>query len=164
MLFTVRTGSIVEDEVTRVDAVRYLQGVTGHGILSTLFLAGAGLLAFLGRVGAGRLAVIVAYGIALNGVSIYAWNRLRDYFRSERTRAADPGSGRELTPHRLSPETRAQLIGGFVMAGGLVAFLLFVLGAIRWLGLEYAIPVLAAGLAVGNLGALGRAYYTATRR
>jgi hypothetical protein len=50
------------------------------------------------------------------------------------------------------------------MAGGLVAFLLFVLGAIRWLGLEYAIPVLAAGLAVGNLGALGRAYYTATRR
>lgn len=150
--------STVAEEVTRVEEVHYLEGASGHGVLSLAFLLGAVVLAAVGARGAGAMAVVVAYGVALNGLSIFAWDRLRLYFAGvAEAREADDGATRDLTPHRLSAEMKAELLAGFTMVGGFTAALGVGLAIFRTVGVRVAIILAVGALAVGNVGALARA-------
>lgn len=145
----------MEDEVVRLEAVQYLQGATAHGIASLGFLAvSVGLLSY-GAWGLGVVTTVVAYGIALNGLSLYVWDRLQAHFTS-RTDSPSSASERTLTPHRLSPETKADLLGGFVMVGSFVIMLGVASAVLRWFGGRTAPLAAIAALAVGNVLALGR--------
>lgn len=148
----------MEDEVTRVEQVTFLEGATGHGVVSTLALAGAALLLALGQRGMASVAVAVAYGIALNGLSIYGWDRIRA--RAEAAFARDGEPERELTPHRVSAEMKAELVAGFALVAGLIALLglLVVVSRITDTGTVLVLAMVALGL--GNLLALAVAYRT----
>jgi hypothetical protein len=147
----------MDDKVTRVEAVTYLQGVSGHGVVSTLFLSLTAGLAAIGRWGTAMLTVIVAYGVAANGVSMYAWDAVHARIRPP---AEDDGPDRELRAHRLSAETKADLAGGFVIAAGIVGIAAVGTVAVRYGGLDGRTAVILAGgaLAVGKVGALLRQY------
>jgi len=153
----VRTG--MEDEVTRVESVTELRGVSGHGAASTLFLSLRAAFAVVGQWGAATLTLIVAYGVAANGLSMYAWDEVRARVRAT---ADDAESDRKLTVHRLSPETKADLLGGLVIAVGFVAVVTVVTVGFRYVGLGGRTAVVLAGsaLAVGNVGALLQQYLT----
>jgi len=147
----------IEGETTRVGAVRYLEGASGHGVLSTLFLLLAGSLFALGEWGPGVMTLVVAMGVSLNGLSIYAWDRLRAAFATDGG-SDEEGSTRTLTPHSLSAEMKAELLAGLVMLGAFVAFLVAVTLALRAFSARSVATVLVVGLAVGNLGALAWTY------
>jgi len=149
----------MEDEVTRVERVRFLQGATGHGVFSTLALAGAGLLLALGNRGMAIVAVVVAYGIALNGLSIYGWDRIRA--RAEAAFARDEEPDRTLTPHRVSAEMKAELVAGLVLVGSLIALLGLLVAVTRIADTGTVLVLAVAALGAGNLLALARAYRTA---
>lgn len=153
----------VDAEVTRVEGIRYLEGASGHGVLSLLFLLAAAALAEVGRTGAAVMALVIAYGVALNGLSIYAWDRLRTYFASV-VRGTDDGPSRALVPHRISTEMKAELLAGFAMVGGFVVALGVALGVVRAVGPGLAVPLAVGTLAAGNLLALGRTYYASPGR
>ncbi|MFB6211206.1 MAG: hypothetical protein ABEI76_06690 [Halobacteriales archaeon] len=153
----------VDGEVTRIDAVQYLEGASGHSVLSLLFLlVGAGLL-YAGKWGAGVIAVIIAFGVTLNGLSIYTWDRLRAFFITtiSHTDSEDTGEHRTLDVYRPSPEMKAEMLAGIVMVGGFVLGLVCIYFALQLLGSEQVISLLIAGLAIGNVGGLGWSYYTA---
>lgn len=172
----------MEDEVTRVKAVGYLEGASGHGAASTLFLLVGGLLFSLGRWGGGVVAILVAFGVSLNGLSIYAWDRLRARLRpvverrGERERDATEGraqaatgeerptSARDIVPYRPSPAMLAELLAGLIMVGGFVGILGLGLLTLELLGPRPAVYLAVGGLAVGNLSGLWWAYRTASRR
>jgi len=143
----------MQDEVTRLESVTYLQGVAGHGVVSTLFLCLTGVFATVGEWGLATLTLVIAYGIAANGLSMYAWNEVHDRVR---VRAETPNADRELTVHRISPGTKADLLGGCVIAVGLVSVATVVIVVVRYTGLDWPTTVALAGggLAVGNVGAL----------
>jgi len=156
-------GSTVEGEVTRVKEVTYLQGATGHGVASLCFLAVAmGLLA-LGRWDSGVIATVVACGVALNGASIYAWDRLRERFASAVERDGD-GPERTLTPPTISTEMKAELLAGFTMVGAVAVGIGLVLAGIRYLGVRDTAFLLVGALVVGNVVALLRAVATDRRQ
>jgi hypothetical protein len=150
-------GSTVAEETTRVEAVRYLEGVSGHGVFSLLLLSVAAVLFAHGQFGSAVMAGIVAYGVAINGLSIYLWDELRRFFEASLDRS-DETVTRTLVPHRISAETKAELASGAVMVGGFSVVLGITLVLLRTLGFERTALVAAGGLAVGNLGALGWTY------
>ncbi|WP_276273217.1 hypothetical protein [Haloarcula litorea] len=148
----------MRDEVTRVEAVTYLEGASGHAVVSTLFLCLAGGLWSVGRRGVGTVALVIAYGVSVNGLSMYLWDAVRERVRSAAA-ADDAGPTRELTAHRLSTETKADVLGGFVLVGGFVAVAVATLVGFRALDLGWRASAAVAGtvLAAGNLGALAAA-------
>lgn len=73
----------LDDEVVRVEAVERLEGAPAHGLGSTLFLVAGGVTFAAGRATLGTLAVVVAFLVAANGLSIYAWDSLRERFRRD---------------------------------------------------------------------------------
>jgi hypothetical protein len=150
------TAVAMDDEVIRLEQVRLLQGATGHGVFSTLALAAAGLLLAVGERGPAVLLVVLAYGIALNGLSIYAWDDLRARAEARFERGREPD--RALTPHRISAEMKAELLAGLVIAGSLILVLGVSFRLAQLLGIGTMLPLSIAGLAVGNVGALWRAY------
>jgi hypothetical protein len=152
----------MEDEVTRVEAVSYLEGASGHGVLSTLFLVVAGVLLYLGEWGGGVVAVIVAFGVALNGFSIYAWDRLRERLLPV---VGDDGErpGRTLTPYRPSPEMRAELLAGFLMVGTFAVVLGLGVLSLDLFGPRTVVYLAVGGLAAGNVAALGWKYHRSSR-
>ncbi|MFC6887730.1 hypothetical protein [Halorubrum trueperi] len=101
------------------------------------------------------LALVVAYGVVVNGLSMYAWDEVH-----ARTRATMDGAepDREFTVHRLSPETKADLLGAFGIAAGVVAVTVVGVVAFRYAGLDERTAVVLAGgeLAAGNAGTLLR--------
>jgi hypothetical protein len=158
--------STVSGEVTRVEAVRYLAGPSGHAVASLGFLFGGVLLLGLGAWGAGAVTVVVAYGVAFHGLSIVVWDELRadltDRFDSRDAR--DDGSTRTLTPHRVSTELKTEMIAGFTMVVGLVAGFGAVLAALRVVGPRVTAYLAIGILAVGDAGALAWTYRETARR
>jgi len=141
----------IEDEVTRVEYVEYLEGATGHAVFSTLFIAAGGLFLVTGPETFGWGLVGIATAISANGLSIYGWDRLRERFRVE---DRSDGPDRELTYHRPSNETQAELKAGFVMLVALVAGLLLVTAGLEYLGVRWVVYLFVVFLGAGNLGAL----------
>ena len=142
--------STVTGEVTRVAAVTYLQGATSLG-----FLAVAVGLVAAGRWDGGAIALVVAYGVALNGASIYAWDRLRDRFASADGRDDDRPE-RTLGPPTVSPEMKAELLAGFTIVGTVAVGIALALAGIRRLGVHTTTGLLVGALVAGNVGALAR--------
>ncbi|MFC6941882.1 hypothetical protein ACFQE8_18190 [Salinirubellus sp. GCM10025818] len=153
----------MEDEVTRVEAVSYLEGASGHAVFSTLFLVAAGLLLYLGIWGGGVVAVVIAFGVALNGFSIYVWDRLRDLLRPVVESDGDRRD-RTLTPYRPSPEMRVELLSGLLMVGGFAVVLGLGILSIDLFGPRTVVYLGVSALGVGNVGALGWKYYTSSCR
>ncbi|MFA1610875.1 hypothetical protein [Halobellus rubicundus] len=162
------------DEVTRVSAVSYLQGATGHGVGSLAFLL-VGVVGFAvtdsPAVGFGGVAS--ACLMSGNGLSLYLWDRVRDAAvagdsaASDRGRRDDDSGGadgsgdavdRTLSPPSLSAEHRAELASGLVQVVGLVVVLAAVFFVFRRLGVTYGSYLLGGVLAVGNLAALALAW------
>ncbi|MEF8867742.1 MAG: hypothetical protein V5A85_04430 [Haloarculaceae archaeon] len=151
----------MDDEVTRVEAVRYLEGAAGHGVASTLFLLAAGPLLYLGEWGGGVVAVLVAFGVAVNGFSIYAWDRLRELLRPAVERDGEL-TDRSLTPYRPSTEMRTELLSGLIMVGGFALLLRVGLLALDLFGPRRTVYFAVGGLGAGNLGALWWTYHTSS--
>lgn len=152
----------MEDEVTRVEAVGYLEGATGHAVLSTLFLVVAWLLLYLDAWGGGVAALVVAFGIALNGVSIYLWDRLRELLRPVVERDGERAD-RTLTPYRPSAEMRVELVSGLLMVGGFVVVLGLGIVSLELLGARTVVYLAVGGLCAGNVGAVAWTYRTSSR-
>ena len=150
-------GSSVAEETTRVESVRYLEGASGHAVLSLVFLAGAGTLYWLNVGGVAVLVGVVAYGVALNGLSIYLWDRLRILFETRFERDGE-SVARTLTPHRVSVEMKAELAAGAVLVGGFIVVLALAVEAFRVLGVQRTGVFAVVALALGDLGALAWTY------
>lgn len=159
--------STVSGEVTRVEAVSYLEGGSGHAVGSLVFLFGGVLLVALDAWGAGVTTVVVAYGVALHGLSIYLWDALRAYlsgvFDADDADSDDDPS-RTLTPHSVSTEMKSEMLTGFAMVVGLVAGFGVVLVALRVVGPRFTAYLAIGMLAVGDVGALTWAYRATARR
>lgn len=139
----------MEDEVTRVESVHYLEGATGHAIASTLFLPFAGALILLGRWGFAALCVVVAAGVSLHGLSIYAWDAVRERIEAALSRG-DSGPTRTLAPHHVSDEMKAELVAGFVLVGGLAVALTVASAVLRAIGFRVGLLTTTGTLLVGN--------------
>lgn len=142
----------IEGEVTRVPAVTYLEGASGHAVGSSLFLLVGGLIWLSGRPRVGLAAVAVAFLISANGISIWAWNRLRERF--ETPEGPDDTPTRTLAANPVSRESAAELKAGAVMSVVLVGVLVVGLVALKSVDPATVGTVAAGGLAIGNVGAL----------
>jgi hypothetical protein len=151
-----QVGSTVAEETTRIEAVEYLQGVSGHGVFSLVFVAVTALFVYRDEFGMAVLAAIVAFGIALNGLSIYLWDELRVYF--EPLFEADAETTRSLSPRRASAELKAELAAGSVLISGVTAIIGLVVWLFRTVGPRRTVLVTMSGLAFGTLCALGWTY------
>lgn len=145
----------VTGEVTRVEAVAYLQGMTGHAVVSllSLLLGGAGywatggiVFAFAGLVG--------GFLLTANGLSIYLWDFVQEYVLSQETADPDGDPDRTLSPPSMSNEHKAELAAGFVQVLGIVVAVSVALGMVRRFGVARGLFLLGGLLAVSNLGVL----------
>lgn len=152
-----RVGSSVAEETTRIEAVQYLEGASGHGVFSLVLLVVTMALFSQGMLGAAVVAGVIAFGIAANGLSIYIWDELRRMF-IDRFESANATATRTLRPHRVSAEMKAELVSGAVMVGGFCVVLVLALALFRTLGFRRSALVAVVGLTIGNLVALGWAY------
>ncbi len=140
----------MEDEVTRVESVHYLEGATGHAVVSTLFLVPAGGLLLADRWGFAAVCVVVATGVSLNGLSIYAWDAVRERFETLLGRE-ESEPDRELRPHHVSDEMKAELIAGLLLVGGLIVALTVGSVVLRTVGFRVGLSATAGALFVGNV-------------
>lgn len=152
----------MEDEVVRIEAVKYLMGASGHGALSTLFLILWGLLVALGEWSLGLIVLVVAAGIGVNGVSLFVWDRLTERFEMS-AESVDRTTTRTLRPHRISSEMRAEMLAGFVMVSVFVLLVTVVVLTIQALEARTAVYLSASVLALGNLTSLAWWYHTNVR-
>lgn len=172
----------IDDEVTRIEAVRHHAGVVGHGALGLVFLVATVVLVSRGMVGIGVLTLGIAYGVALNGITAYAWDRLREYFASVLGDGQEGTTPLHVPPNvsvktdmlaatrnevtatgsrdsrRMPRETRVELLATTVLAGGVLAALGAAVAVFRLVGVQFGLYLFAATLAVGILGAFGVAY------
>jgi hypothetical protein len=149
----------IEGEVTRIDAVRYLQGGLGHALGSNLFLLLGGLLWVVEYGILALTCVAMAFLLSANGFSIWAWDRLRGYFAARSARREETAPPRELTASPLSPESRVEMQAGAVMI--LVLFGLLVLGrvALQFLGPRITGYLCVGLLSLGNVTVLVKSLY-----
>jgi hypothetical protein len=81
----------IADEVTRVEAVTYLQGATGHGVGSLCFLAIGGVGYWLtGRPAIGFGGLVCAFLLSANELSIYLWDVIQDHVYSTNDDDTEP--------------------------------------------------------------------------
>jgi hypothetical protein len=146
----------LEGEVTRTEAVRYLQGALGHAVGSLLFLVFAGVLWVAEYRQFALFGVLGAALISANGFSIWAWDRLREYFTA-RT-GGESGSTRTLQARPFSDESLVEMKSGAVIM--LSFFGLLMLGRLLVGVLSpWGLAGLGVGaLALGNVVALVRAH------
>ena len=151
----------IEGEITRAESVKYLQGAPAHAIGSIVFLVFGGVVFWsTGLLGIGLATFASAFLLSANGLSIHAWNRVRDYVVSRNEDEDDTGPTRELAALSLSTEHKAELTGGLVQAGGLIGVLLVGGGLFRLFGPRIAVYLIAGLIMVGNIGALLRVWRT----
>lgn len=148
-------GGDVEGEVTRVEAVKYLQGALGHAVGSLTLLLGAAVLVGVGRPTFSWFAVVGAALLSANGVSIWAWDGLQAYFEPDD--AADAGPDRALSAQPLSTASLVEMKAGAVMILSLVAVLVVGRLGIRYFGSRAVGVAAVVCLAGGNVVALGNA-------
>jgi hypothetical protein len=156
-------GSDIEGEVTRIERVRYLKSGPGHSVISLLFLVLSGILMWIGYRSVAWVTVVVAFGVVLNGLSIFLWDWLRAQIVSAVERPDGADRNRTLTPHRISTEAKVQVAAGLLMTGMFVVTVALVVETVRRLESWLGFLLLFGGLALGNLGALGWMYYTSSR-
>lgn len=148
-------GDGVGGEVTRVDAVRYLQGSLGHAVASLALLFGAAAFSLLEQPAFAWLAVLGAALLSANALSIWAWDRLQAYFTPAPEEESEPT--RSLTASPLSTESAVEMKAGAVMTLVFVAVLLLVGAALQYLDPVVVGVATAVCLATGNAVALVRA-------
>lgn len=145
----------IEGEVTRIEAVRYLQRALGHAFGSLLFLLVAGVFWYGGRAALAWSAVVAASLVSANGLSIWAWDRLREYF----TPAAGDDEGPVADARRRAAArgipSRAE--GGGSQRGRVRGPVAPGVRGLDVFGPRAVGVAMVVGLAVGNLAALGRA-------
>ncbi|MFB6243684.1 MAG: hypothetical protein ABEH80_06255 [Halobaculum sp.] len=146
----------IAGEVTRVAAVRYLQGALGHGVGSLACLVVGWLLLAVGVQSVGSVLLVGAFALAANGASIAAWHRLRGLVQRRDSRQPRQPT-RAITAHSLSTEQKADLVAGFVVVCGLVGGLAASVLLVRQFGVGTAAAVLSVAFGVGNVVALVRA-------
>jgi hypothetical protein len=151
-------GDEIADEVTRVEAVRYLQGAIGHAVGSNLFLLLGGLLWVLEHRSLAVVSVAGAFLLSANGLSIWAWDRLRAYFAARNPPQEETEPTRTLKPSPLSREARVGIQAGAIMTLAFIGLLL--LGRLALLFLPpRLLGYMGVGcLCLGNILALGRAF------
>ncbi len=147
----------IEAEVTRVDAVRYLQGALGHAVGTLLFLGIAGLLWLVGSERLAYVSVAVAFLVSANGLSIWAWKGLQSYFAARTPQRAAGDHQRTLTANPLSADSRVELKAGAVMTVAFVALLVAGRLALQALGPRLFAALCVGCLGLGNVAALARA-------
>jgi hypothetical protein len=152
-----QVGSTVAEETIRVPAVRYLEGATGHAVLSLLFLLATAVLFARDMPGAALVTGLIACGVSINGLSIYLWDRLRTKFVS-RFRRNDTPTTRTLTPPRIPTRMKAEMAAGAVMVGGFCALLGLAVATFRVLEVHQAVILAVGTLGLANIAALGVAY------
>jgi len=152
-----RVGATVAGETTRIDAIAYLEGATGHGVFSLVLLVCAVVLLARSRVGVAVVFGLIAFGVSLHGLSIYAWDELRLAFLT-RFERDETRTDRTLTPHRASPEMKAEMAAGAVMVGGLSVTLGVVLWLSRTLPLRQILVVSFTALAVADVAGIAWSY------
>jgi len=157
------TGSDIEGEVTRIEQVRYLKSGPGHSVISLLFLVLSGILIWVGYRSVAWVTVIVAFGVVLNGASIFLWDWLRARIVAAVERPDEADSNRTLTPHRISTQAKVQMGAGLLMIGTFVVMVALLVETLTRLGSRIGFLLLFGGLALGNLGALSWMYYTSSR-
>lgn len=145
-------GGDVEGEVTRVEAVKYLQGALGHAVGSLVLLLGAAVLLAVSRPTLGWLAVVAAALLSANGVSIWAWDGLQAHFAPDD--ATDEGPDRALTAQPLSTASLVEMKAGAVMLLSLVALLVVARFALQYFGSRAVGAAAVVCLAGGNVAAL----------
>lgn len=150
-------GSTVADETTRVEAISYLEGATGHGVFSLVLVISATVLLTRERVGVAVVVGLIALGVSLHGLSIYTWDELRRVFLARFERNAD-GTDRSLTPHTVSAEMKAEMVVGAVMVGGLSISLGLLLWLSRSLPLKWFLIISFMSLAGANLAGIAWSY------
>jgi uncharacterized membrane protein (DUF485 family) len=150
----------IEGEVTRLEAVKYLQGALGHAVGSTLFLVLGGLL-WVGEYEIfSVVSIAVAFLVSANGLSIWAWDRLRSYFWARSEVPENPESTRELTARPFALESRVEIQAGVVMILVFVALLLLARFSLQFLDPRTFGYVFVGVLSVGNITALAIALRT----
>lgn len=152
-------GGEIEDEVTRTEAVRYLQGALGHAVGSILFLLLGGLLWVVEYTLLAFVSIAVVFLLSANGLSIWAWDRLRTYFAARTAHPGETDLTRTLVASPLSVESRVEIKAGAVMT--LVFIGLLVLGrfALELLGVRPFGYLLVGVLGGGNIAALAKALH-----
>ena len=144
----------IEGEITRNEAVRYLQRALGHAIGSTVFLLFGGLLWVVRHRELAVVTIIGAFLISANGLSIWAWDRLRVYFAARTTTSAETESQRELTVSPLSSESRIEMQAGAVMILVFISLLAIGRFALQFIGTRTFAYLCIGVLSVGNITAL----------
>jgi len=147
----------LQDEVTRVEAVGYLQGATGHGVLALALLA-------VGGVGYGITgwlvlpvgAVAASFLVSANGLSLYLWDAVTAYVWSRDAEGTAERAEQRTLSVSLSPSTahKSEFAASMFQVLLLVTTLGVIVNAYRTLGAETASVLLAALLTAGNAGAL----------
>jgi hypothetical protein len=59
-------GSTVAEETVRIETVRYLEGASGHAVLSLVVVLVAGVLLYQNRRGVAVVVLLVAYGVSVS--------------------------------------------------------------------------------------------------
>lgn len=153
----------LQDEVTRVESVGYLQGATGHGVLTLVFLAIGGVGYWITAWVVFPVAFIVSsFLISANGLSIYLWDVITTYVWTKETggeqtteAAGQRAEERTLSVSlSLSTAHKAEFAASIFQALLLVVALGVIVNAYRVLEVETASLLLAGVLAVGNAGGL----------
>ncbi|MXR20484.1 hypothetical protein [Halobacterium bonnevillei] len=150
-------GGEIEGEVTRVEAVKYLQGALGHAVGSLTFLLAAAVFLVFGYSAFAWLSVLSAALLSANGLSIWGWERLQTHFAAQ---AAESEPTRSLTANPLSTESVVEMKAGAVMLFAFLAVLLVAGSAVQYLDPRAVGVASAVCLAVGNGVALLRAVRT----
>lgn len=148
-------GDGIEGEVTRVEAVTYLQGALGHALASSALLLVAAVVLAVGYRMLGWSLVVFAGLVSANGVSVWAWERLQVYFAPPADSDAEPT--RRLTASPLSTDSIVEMKAGAVMMLVFVAVLLVGRMAFQYLDPQVVGLTTAVSLAIGNGTALVRA-------
>lgn len=145
----------IEGEVTRVEAVRYLQGATGHAV-GSLGLLAVGVVGVwtTGRPEFGVGALVSAWLLSMNGLSLFAWDRIRDHVHATVGETEEVGPERTLTGPSISTEQKAEMLSSLVQVLVLVAIVFGSIELFVLLGIRTGAYVLGGLLAVGNAGVL----------
>ena len=145
----------IEGEVTRAEEIEYLEGATGHAVASMVFVMVGGYVFWsTGSLGLSGVAFAAALLVSANRLSIYLWDRARNYVRSETEDTSDDGPTRELTPASFSAEGKETLVGGFTQLATLIAVLLLCGGVLQLVDPQTGVVLIVGGVVVGNIGGL----------
>ncbi|MEF8775433.1 MAG: hypothetical protein V5A43_02885 [Haloarculaceae archaeon] len=150
-------GGDIEGEVTRVEAVTYLEGAVGHAVGSLLFAAVGIYIWFTGDPAFAALVIAIGFLLSGNGLSLWAWSRLQTYVASQRATPEPDEVTRSLKVDPISQNSLLTVKTGAVIVPSLAGFLLLALGAVYLLGVALASYLFVAILLLGNVTAIANA-------